>query len=151
MNQNLVEVMNGISVVSSRDIAEKFDKEHKNVIAKISEILGGIEPAEFQARYFIPSEYTDAKGESRREFLLTRDGFSLIVMGFTGVKALQWKLKCIDAFNKMERHIIQMNTKGNLLLSIYNGGQEAIVAAKELTKLEVEQATAPLLTTIAEQ
>lgn len=151
MNQNLIELVNGVLVVSSRKVAENFGKEHKNVIAKISEISNEIQPAEKSARYFIPSEYTDTKGENRKEFLLSRDGFSLIVMGFTGTKALQWKMKYIEAFNKMEAQIAQINIKGNLLLSIYNGGQDAVVAARELTKLEVEQATTPLIATIAEQ
>ena len=69
---------------------------------KIAKLEEEIQPAENSARYFIRSEYVDLKGESRKEYLLSRDGFSLIVMGFTGKKALEWKLKYIDAFNKME-------------------------------------------------
>lgn len=56
--------------------------------------------------YFIKSSYVHEQNNQRyKEYLLTRDGFSLLVMGFTGKKALEWKLKYIEAFNKMELFI----------------------------------------------
>lgn len=94
---------NGELVVTSRQVAEDFEKRHSDVLDKISGLIREIEPTENSARYFINSFYVDAKGEKRKEFLLTRDGFSLLVMGFTGSKALKWKLKYIEAFNKMEQ------------------------------------------------
>lgn len=94
---------NGELVVTSRQVSEDFEKRHSDVLDKISGLIREIEPTENSARYFINSFYVDAKGEKRKEFLLTRDGFSLLVMGFTGSKALQWKLKYIEAFNKMEQ------------------------------------------------
>lgn len=51
---------------------------------------------------FVSSTYKNSRGRNYDEFLMDRDGFSLLVMGFTGKKALEWKLKYIDAFNKME-------------------------------------------------
>ena len=95
----------GELVVTSRQVAEDFEKRHSDVLDKISGLIREIEPTENSARYFINSFYVDAKGEKRKECLLTRDGFSLLVMGFTGSKALQWKLKYIEAFNKMEQAI----------------------------------------------
>ena len=95
----------GELVVTSRQVAEDFEKRHSDVLDKISGLIREIEPTENSARYFINSFYVDAKGEKRKEFLLTRDGFSLLVMGFTGSKALKWKLKYIEAFNKMEQAI----------------------------------------------
>ncbi len=95
----------GELVVTSRQVAEDFEKRHSDVLDKISVLIREIEPTENSARYFIDSFYVDAKGEKRKECLLTRDGFSLLVMGFTGSKALQWKLKYIEAFNKMEQAI----------------------------------------------
>ena len=98
---------NGELVVTSRQVAEDFEKRHSDVLDKISGLIREIEPTENSARYFINSFYVDAKGEKRKECLLTRDGFSLLVMGFTGSKALQWKLKYIEAFNKMEEALRQ--------------------------------------------
>ena len=54
-------------------------------------------------KMFIESSYKAGTGKSYKEYLLTRDGFTLLAMGFTGSKAIEWKLKYIDAFNKMEQ------------------------------------------------
>lgn len=101
---NKVEIknLNGTTVVSSREVAANFEKQHKHVLEKIAELIDAIQPAENPARYFIASEYKDSKGEMRKEYLCTRDGFSLLAMGFTGPKAIEWKLKYIEAFNMME-------------------------------------------------
>lgn len=58
--------------------------------------------AEFADRNFILSEYTDTKGETRKQYILTRDGFTLLAMGFTGARAMQFKVAYITAFNRME-------------------------------------------------
>lgn len=60
---------------------------------------------EFADRNFILSEYTDTKGETRKQYILTRDGFTLLAMGFTGAKAMQFKVAYITAFNRMEELI----------------------------------------------
>lgn len=107
----------GELVVTSRQIAEDFEKNHADVVTKIegkvrpngrSEvglIQGIIDSGEIPKNYFIEDSYLDSYGRKQKEYLLTRDGFSLLVMGFTGSKALQWKLKYIEAFNKMEQAI----------------------------------------------
>lgn len=102
---NLIKILNqnGQLVVTSRQIAEDFEKQHKDVLEAIRVIIGQMSTAENSALYFIPSEYKASNGKSNPEYLLTRDGFSLLVMGFTGAKALEWKLKYIEAFNKMEK------------------------------------------------
>ena len=97
-----------VLVVSSRQIAEDFEKLHKNILRDIETLKEQIQPAQNWAGYFIPSEYRDAKGEMRKEYLLTRDGFSFLVMGFTGEKALSWKLKYIEAFNEMEKELARL-------------------------------------------
>ncbi len=91
----------GELVVSSRQVAEDFGKEHKNVVRAIENLT-----AEFWAvkNIMIESKFNH-KGNEYTEYLLTRDGFSLLVMGFTGSKALEWKLKYIEAFNKMEEEL----------------------------------------------
>lgn len=93
-----------ILVVSSRIIAEDFEKEHFNVVRDIEKICSEI-PSKMKVSYFIKSEYKDSMNRNQTEYLLTRDGFSLLVMGFTGSKALTWKLKYIEAFNEMEKEL----------------------------------------------
>lgn len=105
----LIKILNqdGQLVVTSRQIAEDFEKEHKHVLEGIRTLV-----AENSAvkNMFIESSYEN-RGKQYPEYLLTRDGFSLLVMGFTGAKALQWKLKYIEAFSKME-HELQNPYKG---------------------------------------
>lgn len=94
----------GQLVVSSREIATNFNKDHKHVLESISNLINGVD--ENSADLFIESKYQHPQNKQwYKEYLLTRDGFSLLVMGFTGAKALEWKLKYIKAFNKMEEHI----------------------------------------------
>lgn len=106
----------GKVLVSSRIIANNFSKDHANILKTIEGetrkgkhikgLYDGILQSSGNPRgYFITSQYKDNKGEMRKEYLLTRDGFALLVMGFTGQKALEWKLKYINAFNKMEAFI----------------------------------------------
>ncbi|MGG7142454.1 ORF6C domain-containing protein [Clostridium nigeriense] len=90
-----------VPVVTSRQVAEDFGKEHKNILQTISNLA-----AENSAVKDMMVESTyENRGKQYPEYLLTRDGFSLLVMGFTGSKALSWKLKYIEAFNKMENEI----------------------------------------------
>ena len=107
MNEIKINNDNGTLTVSSLQVAEDFEKEHRNVIQSIAKLITEIQPAENSARYFLSSSYVDAKGENRKCYNLTRDGFSLLVMGFTGKKALEWKLKYIEAFNLMEQKIME--------------------------------------------
>ena len=90
----------GQLVVTSRQVAEDFDKRHSDVLEKIEEL---IKTENSVMTMFIESSYKAGTGKDYKEYLITRDGFSLLVMGFTGAKALQWKLKYIEAFNKMEQ------------------------------------------------
>lgn len=138
----------GIPVTTSRAVAEQFGKSHKNVIRDIENLLTQlsqsnfgsansadqelsqlkIEPAnalsdtssaEFAERNFTLIDYTDTQGKPRPEYLLTRDGFTLLAMGFTGTKALQFKVAYINAFNRMEM-LLRGGLSSNALLSIEN-------------------------------
>lgn len=95
---NLVVIQNNQVVVSSKDIAEHFGKHHKDVLENIRHIL----VAENSATKFFQQSSTVYRGQEFPMYLMNRDGFSLLAMGFTGKKALQWKLKYIEAFNEME-------------------------------------------------
>lgn len=101
--ENLVEVMNGEVVVSSRTVAEKFEREHGDVIESIRKILKTENSA---LRFFHENTYK-VKGNNKTypEYLMNRNGFALLAMGFNGEKALKWKLKYIDAFNMMEERL----------------------------------------------
>ncbi len=105
MNE-LINIMekDGQLVVSSRQVAENFEKRHDNVIQTITELINQMGTPE-NSGLFIKSEYIASNGKRNPEYLMTRDGFSLLVMGFTGNRALEWKLKYIEAFNHMEAEL----------------------------------------------
>ena len=83
-------------------IAEKFNKQHKDVL-KVIKNLGCSE--EFSRRNFAPSDYIDERGKKQPMFRISRDGFALLAMGFTGKEAMEWKEKYIAAFNWMEKQL----------------------------------------------
>lgn len=97
-------LVDGLPVVSSLKVAEHFRKRHDDVLKAIRNILRGL-PEDFNARNFAGVEYADPKGQSRPAFNLTRDGFTILVMGFTGYEAMAWKVKYIEAFNAMEKEL----------------------------------------------
>lgn len=90
------------AVVSSRTIADKFGKEHRNVLRNIENLTAQNLAVK---QFFFKAYYRTERGRDYKEYLCTRDGFSLLVMGFTGRDALEWKLKYIRAFNQMEAFI----------------------------------------------
>lgn len=101
--KDLITINNdGQPVASSRDIAEHFEKEHRNVLRDIDDLRKDV--LNFEQMFF-SVEIPDSYGRPQRAYLMNRDGFSLLVMGFTGKSALEWKLKYIDAFNRMEAQI----------------------------------------------
>lgn len=87
------------TVVSSLDIAETFEKEHRRVLQDIREI-GCSE--EFRLHNFVQSSYENSQGKQQPMFLVTRDGFVLLAMGYTGELAMRFKEAYIKQFNAME-------------------------------------------------
>lgn len=142
----------GQPVVSSREVANNFEKQHKHVLECIENLKEGV--AEKSADLFIESKYQHPQNKQwYKEYLLTRDGFSLLVMGFTGAKALEWKLKYIEAFNKMEQYIKQqvpqLTEEDQAILSIVNSTSKAETALAIKNYKEVVEK--PLIETIEKQ
>lgn len=131
MNEIVFKGANNQVLTNSLLVAEKFGKLHKNVIQVIKELITS---AEKSANLFVESAYPDAYGRMQPMYIMNRDGFALLVMGFTGDKALQFKLDYIEAFNKMEETIknggfqIPANFRDALLL-----------AAKQQEQIEEQQ------------
>ncbi|WP_024305242.1 Rha family transcriptional regulator, partial [Campylobacter fetus] len=128
MNTNIVinnisvelDVVGGVLFATSLQIAQVFEREHKSVIRSIENLPND----EFRRLNFVPSNQIRQNGLFDKEtkfYKITRDGFSLLVMGFTGEKAYKWKIEFINAFNKMEAMIktnkININAKFDEILS----------------------------------
>lgn len=99
----LINIKNEEAVTTSLQVAEAFEKRHDRVLRAIDNIIEGL--PKNGVSYFHKGKYKDSSGKSNVMYYINRDGFSLLVMGFTGKKALEWKLKYIEAFNQMEKYI----------------------------------------------
>jgi len=91
-------IKNDVPVVSSRDVAIRFNKEHFHVLRTIQNLECS---EEFRASNFGLSSYTTKQNKSQPEYLMTKDGFVFLVMGFSGKEASVFKEKYIAAFNHM--------------------------------------------------
>ncbi|WP_099328821.1 Rha family transcriptional regulator [Clostridium paraputrificum] len=139
----LINILNqgGHLVVTSRQISDDFEKEHRNVVRDIETLIANIGGAQNCADLFIEAEYQHPQNKQfYKEYLLTRDGFSLLVMGFTGSKALEWKLKYIEAFNKMEQ-ALKNQTKPTCIEDVLIQSLQEMKAVKQ-TALEAKEEAA---------
>lgn len=100
--KELVLNSNGQPVTNSVLVAEKFGKQHRHVLNAVRSIISS---AENSAQFFVLSSYKDTSGKENPMYVMNRDGFTLLVMGFTGKEALQFKLEFINAFNQMEKQL----------------------------------------------
>lgn len=123
--KELVYLRNSNAVCSSLDVAKKFGKRHDKLISEIERMYGDLIGVGYVqnggAKFYFKSTYEN-RGKQYPMYLMNRDGFSLLVIGFTGKKALEWKLKYISAFNTMEAILSERRT---------TQGQSAIADNKE--------------------
>ncbi len=148
MNDIMLRKENGQILASSREVAEKFGKENKHVNESIKKLM--VENSTVK-NMFVESQYKSSRGRMETEYLMNRDGFSLLAMGFTGKKALEWKLKYINAFNTMEEALksgTALSEEERLKLQLFSKDpSEVAYAHKRLVEIE----TAPLVAEIEEQ
>ncbi len=99
-----VSLHSGRPATTSLEVAQFFGKRHTDVLRDVNNISCNC-PETFSQRNFASAEYADEQGKPRPMFILYRDGFMLLVMGYTGKKALAMKLAYIKAFNRMEEEL----------------------------------------------
>lgn len=141
MNEITINNTNGVLTVSSLQVAKDFGKQHKHIVRDIENIIstisseisdtnnntGGL-PNFGQTHekglkskvsdYFIETTYQHPQNKQWYKcYDMTRDGFSLLVMGFTGKKALEWKLRYIEAFNSMEKQLTYIHSDVEKIVS----------------------------------
>lgn len=96
----------GQGLTDSLRVAMKFEKEHRNVIRDIDNLKKDMLNFE---QMFVESTYLDSYNRPQRMYIMNRDGFSLLTMGFTGTKALNFKVEFINDFNKMEEKLRELS------------------------------------------
>ncbi|EGO9384292.1 phage regulatory protein, partial [Enterococcus faecalis] len=142
---NLVIMKNQQAVTTSLQVAETFNKNHRDVLAAIDDLKEGV--AENYADLFYEDSYIHPQNKQKyRQIIMNRDGFTLLAMGFTGQKALKFKLKYIEAFNRMEKEIQQLKlptSKRELALLALSANEETNervdVIEKEVADLKDNQ------------
>lgn len=141
MTDIILSTQNGEPVASSRQIAESFEKNHRDVLRAVDNLK---EDVRNFAQMFFETTVPDSYGREQRAYLMNRDGFTLLAMGFTGKAALEWKLKYIAAFNEMEKKLAEQPqlTRSQLLAT-------ALIAAHE--ELEEKDKRIELLTADTER
>lgn len=139
----------GTQTISSKEVATMMEVEHSKLLRKIDGINKDFNQAKIGlVKYWIESTYIDNKGERRRCFQVTKLGCEFLAHKSTGTKGNLFTARYMDRFNEMEKIInSDEQLKAKLLLEIYNGGQEGIIATRELVELEKK----PLLKTIETQ
>lgn len=103
-----VSLHDGRPATTSREVAHYFRKRHDNVVRDIRSIMDNC-PEEFTALNFEVSNYLDQTGRSLPMYIIFRDGFTLLAMGYTGPEAIRFKLAYIEAFNRMEAELAKRN------------------------------------------
>lgn len=123
MSDIILSMQSGEPVASSRQIAENFEKNHNHVLRDIDSLKKDV--SNF-GQMFFETTAPDSYGREQRAYLMNRDGFTLLAMGFNGKAALEWKLKYIAAFNEMEKKLTEQPqlTRSQLLAT-------ALIAAHE--------------------
>lgn len=99
------------AVTTSLQVAEVFGKNHRDVLEAIQNKISSAENSAQYDSMFAQGEYKDKSGKRNKMYYMNRDGFTFIAFGFTGKKADEFKLKYIDAFNKMEETIKEHRTE----------------------------------------
>ena len=141
-----------IKTIPSYEVAEMMGRAHAKVIRMLEGDKShvGIIPTLTEAQlgvsdYFIEGTYKDTSGKQNKYYECTKLGCDMLANKMSGEKGILFTAKYVKKFNEMEKTINSNDQlKSQLLLSIYNGGQDGILAAKQLTDLEVQEATKPL-------
>ena len=110
--QNFVQIQNSQIVTTSEFVAQAFDKQHKHVLEKIEQISKEIKASFFEPNFRLKAKQvkTGFGYRETKSYELTKDGFMLLVMGFTGKQAMAIKITYIEAFNAMSEAILDLNS-----------------------------------------
>lgn len=116
------------AVVTSLDVAETFGKEHRHVLRDIKELPCD---REFHVSNFGHISYKDSYGRDQPMYIMTRDGFTLLVMGYTGDEAMRFKIAYINQFNQMEETIRKRIVERERGIAVRNALTNALQVSEE--------------------
>lgn len=126
----LVSNFSGVPATTSLKVAEIFGKKHLHVLRDIGNLKKDC-PQKFTEPNFGLSEYRDSTGRKLPMYILPRDGFTLLVMGYTGKEAMKFKLAYIEAFNAMEEQLRRQQARARMVTR-----RNALADARKLPEIE---------------
>lgn len=145
MTSEIVTLKDGQPVTTSIIVADSFGKNHRDVLRSIDNILTSEIYQKRGLRNFAQTHYVHPQnGQSHRFFEMDRQGFEILAMGFTGEKALEWKLKYSDAFAMMEAELRRQSV---IALPNFDDpivAAEAWIAERKARRLECQEKEAAL-------
>lgn len=121
----------GTPITNSLLVAQKFRKTHKNVIRDIKNLTA--QNCAVRSM-FVETTYTSQRGRSEPMYIMNRDGFTLLAMGFTGKEALQFKIDYINAFNKMEGLVKQVMQ--NQIYMAQNSAKQRFIKSNRIKEID---------------
>lgn len=136
--KNLVSIKNNKTTTTSLIISEIFEKEHKHILEAVKNLECS---KDFRQPNFRPSSYINSQNKSQPLYEITRDGFTMLAMGFTGKKAMQFKEAFISAFNKMETLLQKQSISPQIPFSKFLEEAHQRVASAKATNLFRTQLT----------
>lgn len=138
----LVDIINEYRRAEAITTGKKYtENKHKSLLAKIDNEIKVLKANNINQQNFLPVEYKDSKGEMRRAYSLNRDG----VLEMLNSESPLVRYRTTEYINSLEKKLQEVqNQKANLLLAIYEGGQYAVEASRQLTAIEIKEATKEL-------
>ena len=146
MNELTIIDRSGVEVIDSREVAEAIGKQHAHLMRDIKNYCDILEKTNESkiglVDFFIPSTYTDGKGESRPCYLLTKKGCDMVANKMTGEKGVIFTAMYVSAFEKMRERITKPMTTAEMfqLQAQINVEQERRLAAIEANQQKVIEA-----------
>lgn len=134
----VVSIVNNNVTALSTDVAKFFGKVHRNVVRDIEELISKLPSSRLlnfeRSEVSIPSNIKNAPNRIIKAYRMTRDGFTLLVMGWTGEKALQFKLVWLDAFNRMEEQLRKQQTFAEQANTLISNEQQYELSSRVMRK-----------------
>lgn len=136
MNELVFKGQNDQVLTNSILVAEKFGKEHKNVLSSIRELIKGCAENASNLMFEETTYINDQNGQEYPIFIMNRDGFTLLAMGFTGKKSLKFKLDYIAAFNAMEKALKEQKKPLSQLAILVQSAQALLEQSRRIDNVE---------------
>lgn len=130
-------VLNGQVITTDLLIAKAFNRPPSSIRRAIKNLNCSFE---FRANNFAQTSYIDQQGKTQPSYQITKDGFVLLVMGFTGKQATEFKIKYIEAFNAMEKHMNKVYQQFNAVCMQFNQRKDGVSdSARDMVSWKYEK------------